>query len=87
MYKCAVIKVDAMSIKENHFIIDRGGAAYIGVLGYGFKPPVSIHIHIWCVMNCPVQWNVKVDIFGLILGLVHNHGWNEAFPIIMGKYK
>ena len=49
-----------------------GGAAYIGKLGHGFKPPVSIHIPIWCVMDFPSQWGVEVDIFGVLLGLVHN---------------
>ena len=38
-------------------------------------------------MDCPVQWNVDVEIFGLLLGLVYNDGWHEAFTIDLGKYK
>ena len=30
MYKCAVIKVNVISIKGNYLIFDSGGAAYIG---------------------------------------------------------
>ena len=60
MYKCAVVKVTVMSIEEYYLIFDRGGATYIGELGHGFKPPISIHIPILCVMDCPVQWDVEV---------------------------
>ena len=74
-----------MSIKENYLIVDRGGAVYIGELGHGFNPPVSIHIPICCVMECPVQWNVEVDIFVVLLVLVQNYGWHEPFPIISVK--
>ena len=45
-------------------------------LGYGFKPPVSIHIPRWCLIDCTVHCNAKVDIFGLLLGLVHNYRWH-----------
>ena len=38
-------------------------------------------------MDFPVQWDVEVDILGIILRLVHNYGWHEAFPIFLGKDK
>ena len=63
-----------MSTKEKYMIDDRGGATYVVKLGHGFKPPVSIHIPRWCVMEFPVQCNIEVDILGLLLGLVHNYG-------------
>ena len=28
--KCAVVEVSAISTKENYFIVDGGGAAYVG---------------------------------------------------------
>ena len=40
-----------MSIIENNPTVDGGGAAYIVELGHGFKPPVSIHITRWFVME------------------------------------
>ena len=76
-YQCAVIKVAVMSIGENYLIFDRGGTTYIGELGRGFKPPVSLYIPIWCVMECPVQLDVEVNICRVLLVLVHNDGWNE----------
>ena len=76
-----------VSIEEKYLIVDRGGAAYVGGLGNGFNPFVSIHIPIWCVMDYPVQWDVEVDILGVLLGLVQNDGWHEALPISSGKDK
>ena len=68
------VKLTVMYIEEKYLIVYRVGASYIGYLGHGFKPPVSIHIPIWCVMDYPVQWDVKVEILVLLLGLVHNDG-------------
>ena len=62
MHKCAVIKVDVMYIKENYLIVDRVGALYTGYLGSGFKPFLSIHIPIWCVVECPALCDVEVEI-------------------------
>ena len=56
-------------------------------MGHGFNTPVSIDISIWCVMDCPVKWNVEVEIFGVLLGLVKNHWWHEEFIIGSGKDK
>ena len=81
MYQYVVIKVTIISIKEKYMIVDRGGAAYLRSLGRGFNPPVSIHIPIWCVIEFPVQCVVGVKIFRVLLGLVHNFGWNEAFTV------
>ena len=86
MYKCVAVKLAAMFIK-NCFIVDRGGAKYVGELVLGFNPSISIHTPIWCVLGCPVHWNVEVDIFGVILGLLHTYGWHKALPIGLGKYK
>ena len=52
--------VSVISIEEDCFIVDRGYAVYIGELGHVFKPPVSIHIPRWSVMECPVQCNIEV---------------------------
>ena len=46
IYQYAVIKVDVISIEENFLVVDKGGAAYVGELGHGFNPPVTIHISI-----------------------------------------
>ena len=62
-----------MSIKEEYLIFDRGGATYVGELGHGLKPPVSIRVSRWCVMDCPLQWHVVMEILGLLLGLVNNY--------------
>ena len=86
-YKFRVIKVAVTSTEENYLIVDRGGTAYVVELGHGFKPPVTIHIPIWCVMDFPVQWNAEVDVFGVLIGLVHNDGWQEALTIGSGKDK
>ena len=63
-----------MPVEEKYLIVDKVGAAYIGELGCGFKPPISIHIPRWCVMDFPFQWDFEVDILGVLLGLVHNYG-------------
>ena len=72
---------------EEEYLIVRCGTAYVGELDHGLKPPVSVHVARWCVMDCPVQWDVVMDILGVILGLVNNYGRNEALPISLGKYK
>ena len=87
MYECVVINVSGMAIKENYLIVDRGGAASVGELGHGFEKPICINIPRWCVLDCLVQWNVEVEILGLLLGLVHSSGLNEALPIRSSKYK
>ena len=76
-----------VSVEEEYLIIDRGGTTYVGELGHGVKPPVSIHVAILCVIDCPVQWDVLMDILGVILGLVNNDGMHEALPISSGKDK
>ena len=76
-----------VSIKEEYLIVDRGGTAYVVELGHGLNPPVSIHVARWCVMECPVQWDVVMEIFGVILGLVKNYRRHEGLPIRLGKYK
>ena len=87
MSLCTIIKVAVMSINENYLVVDRVGAVYVGELGHGFKPPKYIHIPRWCLMEFPVQWDLEVDILGLLLGLVKNYGWHEALPIGSGKEK
>ena len=74
-----------MSIKEDYLIADRGSDAYVGELGRGIKPPVSIHAARLCVMDCPVQWDVVMEILGLIIGLVNNSRRHESLPISLGK--
>ena len=54
----AVPEMTIVSIKEEYLIVDRGGTAYVGELGHGLKPPISIHAARWCVMDCPVKWDV-----------------------------
>ena len=76
-----------MIIKEYFLIVDRGGAVYVGESGHGYKPPVSIHISRGCVMNCPFQWYVEVEILIVLLGLVQNYGCHEAFTTSLGKDK
>ena len=76
-----------ISIEEIYLIVDSGCAMYGEELGHGFKPPVSIHIPVWCVAYYPVQWDVEVEILGVLLCLVHNDGRNEALPIGLGKDK
>ena len=76
-----------VSIEEEYLFVHRGGTAYVGELGHGLKPPVSIHASKWCVMDCPFQWDVVMEIFGVLLGLVNNDGRHEALPISSTKYK
>ena len=75
----------SVSIEEEYLIVERGGTTYVGELGHDLKPPVSIHVDRWCVVDCTVQWDVVVEILGLLLGLVDNNGRHEAFPISSGK--
>ena len=76
-----------VSIEEEYLIVDRGGTVYVGELGHDLKPPVSIHVARWCVMDCPVQWDVVMEILGVLLGLANNDGRHEALPISSGKDK
>ena len=76
-----------MPIEEKYLIADRGGATYIGKLGHGFKPSLSIHITIWCVVDCLVQWDLEVEILVVLIGLVHKNEWHESSPINSGKDK
>ena len=76
-----------VSIEKEYLIFDRGDNAYVGELGHGIKPPVSIHVAKWCVMYFPVQLDVVIEILGVLLGLVNNNGRHEAFPISSGKDK
>ena len=69
------------SIKEEYLIVDRGGATYVGESGHGLKPPVSIHVSRCCVVDCPLKWDVVMEILVVLLGLVNNGGGHEAFPI------
>ena len=81
-----IVEITIVSWEEEYLIVDRGGTAYVGELGHGLKTPVSIHVAILCVMDCPVQWDVVMEIFGLLLGLVNNDGRHEALPISSVKY-
>ena len=74
-----------VSIEEEYLIVDRGGTVYAGELCHGLKPPVSIHVSRWCVMDCPVQWGVVMEILGVLLVLVNNDGRHEALPISLSK--
>ena len=74
-----------MSIEEDYLIVDRGGAAYVGDLVHGLKPPVSIHAYRWCVVEYTVQWYVVMEILVVLLGLVKNYGRHEALPTSSGK--
>ena len=74
--------MNVMSINEKYMIFYMGGTAYVGRLGHGFKPHISIFIPIWCVMDCPFQWYVEVEILVVLIGLVHNDWLHEEFPII-----
>ena len=47
-----------VSIKEDFRIVDRGGSTFVGELFHGLNMPVSIHVSRWCVVECPVQWDV-----------------------------
>ena len=74
---CAVAKVTIVPIEEEYLIVDMGGATYVGELGNGIKPPISIHAARWCVMECPLQWDFVMKILVFLLGLVNNDGRNE----------
>ena len=76
-----------LSTKEEYLIVDRGVTVYVGELGHVLKPPVSIHVARWCVMDCPVQWDSVMEILGVLLDLVNNDGRHEAFPVSSGKEK
>ena len=76
-----------VSIEGEYLIVDSGDTAYVGEFGHGLKPPVSIHVARWCMMDCPVQWNVVMEILGVLLGFVNNDGRNEALPISLGTDK
>ena len=76
-----------MSTEEEYLIVDRGGAVYVGYLVHELKPPISIHVAIWCLMECPVQWGAMMDILRVLFGLVNNNGRHEALPIISCEYK
>ena len=76
-----------VSIKEEYLIVDRGGTTYVGELGQGLKPPVSIHVARECVMDCPVSWDVVMEILGVLLGLVNNNGRHETLSIRLVKYR
>ena len=76
-----------MSIKEQYLIIDRVDNTYIGGLANLFQPSISTHITRWCVLDYPVQWDIIMEILGLLISWVKNDGWHEAFPISSGKYK
>ena len=65
--KCVIIKVAVMSIKENDFVVDSGGATYGGELGHEFKTLVSIYIPRWFVMYYPIQYSVELKILGVLL--------------------
>ena len=82
-----VAEVTVVSTKEEYLIVDRGGAEYVGELVHGFKPLVSIHVSIWCVMDYPVQWDVMMEILVVLLGLVKNDRRHKAFLISSFEYK
>ena len=37
-----IVEMTIVSIEEEYLIVDKGGTAYVGELGHGLKPPVSI---------------------------------------------
>ena len=75
------------STEEEYLIADRVCTAYVGDFFHGLKPPVSIHVARWCVMEFPVQWDVVMEILGVLLGLVNRYGRHEAFTISSCEYK
>ena len=83
----ALFEMTILSIEEEYLIVDRGGTVYVGELVHGLKPPVSLHVARWCVMDFPFQWDVVMEILGVILGLVKNYGRHEALTISSGKEK
>ena len=70
-----------MSIEEEYLIVDMGGTTYVGKLGHGLKPFISIHVARWCVMDFPVKWDVVMEFLGVLLGLVNKDGRHEELPI------
>ena len=82
-----IVKMIIVSIKEEYLIFDKGGTTYVRELGRGLKPPVSIHVATWCVMDCPVKWDVVMEILGVLLGLANNNRRHEALPIRYCEYK
>ena len=76
-----------VSIEEEYLIVDRGGTIHVEELGHGLKTPISLHVSRWCVTDCPVQWDVVMEILGVLLGLKSNDGRYEAFTISSGKDK
>ena len=39
------------------------------------------------MMDYPVQWDIMVEILGVLLGLVHNNWWHGLFPISWARDK
>ena len=76
-----------MSIGKEYIIVDGGGTIYVGKSGDGLKTLVYIHVNRFFMIDCPVQWCVVMEIFGLIPGLVNNDERHEAFPIRYFEYK
>ena len=83
----SLAEITIVSIEEEYLNVYRGGTTYVIELVHGLKPPVSIHVARRCVMDCPVQWDVVMEILGLLLGLVNNDGRHEALPISSDKDK
>ena len=79
--------MNIVPIEEEYLIFDMGGTKYVGELGHDLKPPVSIHVARWCVMDFPVKWDVVIKILGLLLDLVNNDRRHEALPIRSVKDK
>ena len=38
-------------------------------------------MHVWCVVELPVQWYAVVDILGVLLCLVGKYGGHDVFTI------
>ena len=74
-------------IKEDYLIVESRGAAYVGELSHGLKPPISIHVARWCVMEFPVQWGVVMEILVVLIGFANNDGRHKAFTISSCGYK
>ena len=65
LYLGAVVEATIVSTEEEYIIFDRGGAVYAGEIDHGLNPPVSIHVPRWCVMDCPVQLDIVMEIMGV----------------------
>ena len=61
-FKGTVVKVTIVTIEEEYMIFDRRGAAYVVEFRHGLKPPISVHVAILCVMECPFKWDVVMEI-------------------------